>query len=435
MRVAGLQTKINDGNIYLQLLENEDSLSMEEYELVITSQDVKITASHAAGLFRGVQTLLQLFPAQIESPIVEQGPWKIATGIIRDYPEYEYRGSMLDVSRHFFSVDDVKKYIDYLSAYKMNVLHLHLSDDQGWRIEIKSWPKLTEIGGSTEVDGGEGGFYTQEEFKDIVRYAAARYITIVPEIEVPGHSNAILASYPELNCDGKARELYTGTEVGFSTVCTQKDVTYEFVDDVIRELSEISPGPYIHIGGDESLITEKDDYIYFINKVEEIVLSHGKKMIGWEEIAQTELDSSSTVQFWVNEEHAMESLNRGVKLLMSPAKRIYMDMQYDSTSPLGLHWAAYIEVDDAYNWDPAEYVEGVTRDHIIGIEAPLWSETLETIDDIEYMMFPRMPGYAEIGWTPKSGRNWESYKVRLAEHGKRFEAMDINFYRSAKIDW
>jgi hexosaminidase len=317
----------------------------------------------------------------------------------------------------------------------MNVLHLHLSDDQGWRIEIKSWPKLTEIGGSTEVGGGEGGFYTQKQFMEIVNYAKERFITIIPEIEIPGHSNAALASYAELNCDGKVRELYTGTKVGFSTVCTQNEITYQFVDDVIRELSAISPGPYIHIGGDESLSTEKEDYIYFLNRVQDIVIAHGKQMIGWEEIAQADLEPGTIVQFWANEKYAALAVEKGAKLIMSPGKKIYLDMKYDSTSPLGLHWAGYIEVDTAYIWDPSVYVDGITEKNILGIEAPLWTETITSMNDIEYMLFPRMPGYAEIGWSSKSNRDWNEYKKRLVQHGKRFEAMDINYYPSRKVNW
>jgi hexosaminidase len=342
---------------------------------------------------------------------------------------------MLDVSRHFFGVNDVKQFIEYLAYYKMNVLHLHLSDDQGWRIEIKSWPDLANHGGSTQVGGGRGGYYTQEQYTDIVKYARDRYITIVPEIEMPGHSNAALASYPELNCNGKTTELYTGTDVGFSTLCTSKEITYKFIDDVVRELSEMTPGPYIHIGGDESHSTKIEDYIPFINRVQEIVTSHGKQVLGWDEIALATLKPNSVAQHWANLSNAEKAVNQGAKILMSPAVNAYLDMQYDSTSPLGLHWAAYIEVDKAFNWDPASLVPGLGKENIIGIEAPLWSETVTDLDEIEYLVFPRLPGYAEIGWTPSSMRNWEEYKIRLAKHEKWFNAMGINFYKSPTVPW
>jgi len=317
----------------------------------------------------------------------------------------------------------------------MNVLHLGLSNDQGWRIEIKSWPNLALHGGSTQVGGGKGGYYTQEQYSDIVKYAKERYITIVPEIDMPGHTNAALASYAELNCNGKATELYTGTEVGFSTFCTGKEITYKFIDDVFRELSAITPGPYIHIGGDESHSTKIEDYIPFVNRVQEIVASHGKQVLGWDEIALAILKPNSVAQWWANVSNAQKAVSQGAKVLMSPAVKAYMDMQYDSTTPLGLHWAAYIEVDEAYKWDPATSVPGLGKESIIGIEGALWTETITNLDEIEYMVFPRLPGYAEIGWTPSSMRNWEEYKYRLAKQTEYFKAMDINYYPSKRVPW
>jgi len=412
-------------------VSDEDIMNKEGYELTIGKELITIKGADAAGCFFGVQTLLQTLPVKAEA---NQSLY-VPTGIIKDYPEFGYRGAMLDVARHFFNVEEVKQFIDFLAMYKMNALHLHLSDDQGWRIEIKSWPKLTEIGGSTEVGGGEGGYYTQEQYKELVQYAADRQITIVPEIDMPGHTNAALASYAELNCDGKVTELYTGTKVGFSTLCTDKEVTYRFVDDVVRELAALTPGPYFHIGGDESHVTAHDDYVYFVNRVQQIVVKHGKKIIGWDEIANAELEDDVTVQFWADVENTTMGVAKGAKVLMSPAARAYLDMQYDSTTHLGLHWAGYIEVDHGYNWNPATMVEGVTKENIIGIEAPLWSETVTNIDEVEYMVFPRLPGYAEIGWTAPAERNWDEYKTRLAKHGQRFDALGIDYYKSTMVPW
>ncbi|WP_319500918.1 beta-N-acetylhexosaminidase [uncultured Draconibacterium sp.] len=417
-------------SIYISIAEN-GPLKKEGYELNIDKNLISIMGADAAGCFFGVQTLLQTLPVEADN----SQPLYVPTGTITDSPEYTYRGAMLDVARHFFNVEEVKQFIDFLAMYKMNVLHLHLSDDQGWRIEIKSWPKLTEIGGQTEVGGGKGGFYTQEQYKELVQYAADRQIMIVPEIDMPGHTNAALASYAELNCDGKARELYTGTEVGFSTLCTDKEITYQFIDDVIRELAEITPGPYIHIGGDESHVTAHDDYVYFVNKVQDIVKKHGKKIIGWDEIANAKLIDDVTVQFWADVKNTTMGVEKGAQVLMSPAARAYLDMQYDSTTHLGLHWAGYIEVDHGYDWDPATLVEGITKENILGIEAPLWSETVTNIDEVEYMVFPRLPGYAEIGWTAPGERSWDEYKTRLAKHGKRFEALGIDYYKSALVPW
>lgn len=425
-KVSSAPTK----GIYLAVGANKD-LPSEGYQLNIGKKLITVEGADAAGCFFGVQTLLQTLPVEV----ADDQPLYFPTGVIKDYPEFGYRGAMLDVARHFFNVEEVKQFIDFLAMYKMNALHLHLTDDQGWRIEIKSWPKLTEIGGKTEVGGGEGGFYTQEQYKELVQYAANRQIMIVPEIDMPGHTNAALASYAELNCDGKATELYTGTKVGFSTLCTDKEVTYRFVDDVIRELAALTPAPYIHIGGDESHVTAHDDYVYFVNRVQQIVVKHGKKIIGWDEIANAELVDDVTVQFWADVENTTMGVEKGAKVLMSPAARAYLDMQYDSTTHLGLHWAGYIEVDHGYDWDPATLVESVSKEDIIGIEAPLWSETVTNIDEVEYMTFPRLPGYAEIGWTAPAERSWDEYKTRLAKFGKRFEALGIDYYKSELVPW
>ena len=421
-------------SIFLTLAGTE-ATGKESYDLDITRNLMRLSAATPAGLFRGVQTIMQLLPALIEEKTVQEVEWDIPTGTITDSPEYGYRGVMLDVARHFFSVEDVKTLIDQISRYKLNVLHLHLSDDQGWRIEIKSWPKLTEIGGSTEVGGGEGGYYTQEQYSDIVKYAAEHYITIVPEIDMPGHTNAALASYAELNCNGKATELYTGTKVGFSTLCTSKEITYKFIDDVVREISAITPGPYFHIGGDESHATKEKDYIPFIERVQDIVASHGKQVLGWDDIAISTLKPNTVAQHWSNVKNANMAVSKGAKILMSPATKAYLDMQYDKNSKLGLHWAAYIEVDSAYIWDPAVFSAGIEKDDILGIEAALWTETITNMDEMEYMVFPRLPGYAEIGWTSPSLRNWDEYKKRLADHGDRFRAWGIDFYESGKVDW
>jgi len=444
-----------NGNIFIKM-SDDPSLGDEGYDLEITEDLVTLSASKPAGLFWGIQTIRQLLPPAIEATAVQQGPWELATGSIHDVPTYAWRGSMLDVSRHFSNVDDVKRYIDLISFYKMNILHLHLSDDQGWRIEIKSWPNLATHGGSLQVGGGKGGYYTQEQYSDIVDYAKKHYVTIVPEIDLPGHINAALASYGELNAGtvvpvegrievvktsgilgGKQKptELYTGTEVGFSTLSLKKEATFRFINDVIRELSSITPGPYIHIGGDEAKATKKEDYIQFINKISEIVKANNKKMIGWEEIAQGNIDQNATIQLWHSSEFGIMGVEKGSKVIMSPARKAYLDMQYDSTSRLGLHWAGYIEVDSAYQWDPATYVTGVTQRDILGVEAALWTETITNMNDIEYMVFPRLSGYAEIGWTPAKQRNWEEYKVRLGNHAPRYKALNIDFYKSTRVPW
>ncbi|RXQ90343.1 beta-N-acetylhexosaminidase [Ancylomarina salipaludis] len=434
--VKAVKDPLSKRGIILLTSETNKALGDEGYQLEITEKRVVLEAYQLAGLFRGVQTIRQLLPARIESKDLQEGPWELASGRIEDKPEYGYRGAMLDVVRHFFDVDDVKRFIDLIAAYKMNVLHLHLTDDQGWRIEIKSWPNLTAHGGSTQVDGGKGGFYTQSDYAEIVKYAGARYITVIPEIDMPGHTNAALASYAELNADNKARELYTGTDVGFSTLDANKAITYKFIDDVIGELAAITPGEYIHIGGDESDATKKNDYIKFVNRVQEIVNAHGKKMMGWADISAANLKENTIAQFWhTKTQTALDAVNQNVKIIMSPARRAYMDIQYDSLCPLGLHWAGYTEVDDAYDWTLETNVDGIGKESILGIEAPLWTETVETIDDIEYMVFPRLPGYAELGWSNHPDKSWEEYKIRLGKQKSRFEFMGINYYPSALVPW
>lgn len=426
---------VPDGAIYLTTTGGDAELGDEGYELTITEDQLKVTANSAKGLFYAVQTIRQLLPEKIELQEAQQASWEIATGTIRDYPQFGWRGSMLDVSRHFFGVDDVKRYIDLITAYKMNILHLHLSDDQGWRIEIKSWPNLATHGGSTQVGGGEGGYYTQEQYSEIVRYAGERFVTIIPEIDLPGHTNAATASYGELNPNGKPTALYTGTEVGFSTLQINKEITFKFVDDVIREIAALTPTPYMHIGGDEAHVTKKKDYIAFINRFSDIVKSHGKQMVGWEDISQADIDENAIAQHWHSNELAAEAISKGARIILSPADRIYIDMQYDSTTKLGLHWAAYVEVDRAYNWNPETHLGDVPFDQIMGVEAPLWTETLTTMDEIEYMAFPRLPGVAELAWTPASRRGWDEYKVRLGNHAKRMQARGINFYESPLVPW
>lgn len=424
-----------DGHILLSLDHEFEPTNKEAYQLSIDSKGISIVSSQPQGIFMAVQTLRQLLPAAIEHQEVQQQEWQVGTGVITDRPEYPFRSAMLDVSRHFFDVITVKRFIDQIALYKINTLHLHLSDDQGWRIEIKSWPKLATHGGSTQVGGGQGGYYTQEDYKELVNYAASRYITIIPEIDMPGHTNAALASYPELSCDNVAPDLYTGIDVGFSTLCTSKEIVYQFVDDVVREIAAITPGPWIHVGGDESLSTKPEDYVYFIERTRGIVENHSKTMIGWDEVALADIDENVLIQYWAKQENALEGISKGARLIISPSNYAYMDMKYDSTTVLGLNWAGYTEVNEAYSWEPTTLVEGISRENIFGIEAPLWSETTETAEDIDYLVFPRLQGHAEISWTAPNSRNWEEYKQRIANHGERMTIMGINFYKSPLVEW
>lgn len=424
-----------DRFIYINQSDSVELKTSESYQLYIKKDSIFLNAKTASGAFRGIQTLRQLIPEKSNDSLTDHPLWLIPTGKIFDEPKFEYRGAMLDVARHFFTVEDVKKYMDILAYYKYNVLHLHLSDDQGWRIEIKSWPKLTQIGGATEVGGGAGGYYTQDDYTELVEYAAQRHITIIPEIDMPGHTNAASLSYPILNGNGKKVKSYTGTRVGFSTFDARKDTVYSFLDDVIREVASLSPGPYFHIGGDESHVTKKRDYIHFVEKVEKIVQKHGKQMMGWNEIAQGNLSASTVTQLWNEPHNALKAAKNGSKIVLSPGEKTYLDMKYDSLSKLGLDWAGLIPVDIAYKWNPETYVEGLSIENILGIEAPLWSETISNSEELEYLAFPRAIGYAELGWSTSENCNWEDYKARLAKQVPFLNRMNVNYYPTELVDW
>ncbi|MFK8056845.1 MAG: family 20 glycosylhydrolase [Saprospiraceae bacterium] len=408
------------------------SLPEEGYRLEVLPKGVTIAASTELGSFYGLQTFRQLaeFAAMSDNG-------RLALGTITDSPRYGYRGLMLDIARHYHKPTEIKRLMDLMAQYKLNRLHLHLTDDQGWRIEIKSWPKLTTVGGSTQVGGKSGGFLTQEAYADLHAYAKTRGIIIIPEIDMPGHTQSALASYPELNCNPKDPnpKLYEGTEVGFSTFCIGKPIVMKFVTDVLTELAAITPGPYLHIGGDESHVTDSTDYRKFIAEVEPVVRGLGKRMVGWDETVTADIDESAVLHFWASKKNAQLAAKKGHKILMSPATNAYLDMQYDSTSRIGLHWAAYIEVDEGYTWDPATLVEGINDDNILGLEAPLWSETVVERGDIDYLVFPRALGYAEMAWSPAAKRDWSTYRTRLAKHAVRLDAQGVAFYRSAKVDW
>jgi hexosaminidase len=420
--------------------EGAGSLGAEGYQLRAGDDGLRVEANTPEGLFRGVTTVRQLLPAKADAASVQPGPWELAGTTITDHPRYAHRGTMLDVSRHFFGVAEVKRYIDLVSRYKLNVLHLHLSDDQGWRIQVDSWPRLTSYGGSTEVGGGPGGSYSKAEYAEIVRYAAEHYLTVVPEIDTPGHTNAALASYAELNCDGVAPPLYTGTDVGFSSLCTTKPVTYDFLDDVFREVGAQSPGPLLHLGGDEAHTTPHDEYLAFVPKASALVTKHGKRVMGWQEIAETPLPAGSIAQYWGTDDERSRELARkaagqGAKVVLSPANRIYLDMKYDPSTPYGLSWAGYVPVRRSYEWNPSTLVPGLPEAAVAGVEAPLWSETLDVIAKVEFMAFPRLPGAAELGWSQPSALNWDDYRIRLGGQGSRWDVLGVNFFRAAEIPW
>jgi len=409
----------------------------EAYDLNTAGPVASLKARAPAGLFYGVQTIRQLLPYWTEYQAVmfqEARPLTLPAVHVRDAPRYPWRGAMLDVARHFFGAADVKRFVDLLALHKMNRLHLHLADDQGWRIEIRKRPALTETGARSAVGGGPGGFYSQAEYADIVAYAADRFVTIVPEIDMPGHTNAALASYAELNCTGQAPPVFTGTDVGFSALCVEKEETYRFIDDIVGEISSLTPGPYFHMGGDEVKTLTAQQYRAFVERVQTIVQAHGKAMIGWDEVAATALSPSSIVQHW-RPEAAHAELARAPHLILSPGNRAYLDMKYDAGTAIGLNWAGLIPIRTAYDWDPATLVPEAPAAAILGVEAPLWSETTATIRDVEFLAMPRLAAIAEVGWSAPARHDWDSFRERLGAQAPRWTAIGINFFRAPEIPW
>ncbi|MFP5355895.1 MAG: family 20 glycosylhydrolase, partial [Gemmatimonadota bacterium] len=417
-----------------------DTLGDEGYTLAADGNGVTLRAATPHGLFNAMQTLRQLLPHAVDHPAAQRRRLVVSGVQVTDRPRYAWRGLMLDVARHFRNVEEVKSIIDRMALHKLNRLHLHLSDDQGWRIEIASWPNLARTGGSTQVGGAAGGYYTQAQYADLVAYAAERFITVVPEIDMPGHTNAALASYPELNCNDVAPPLYTGIRVGFSALCASRDTVYRFIDDVVRELAALTPGEYFHMGGDEVEKLTHDEYLRFVERVEGIVRARGKRVIGWGEIAAARLDPGTVVQHWrPAREKASDSSHvhaaRGGRVILSPGNRTYLDMKYDSSTTLGLMWAGLFGVRYAYEWDPETVVPGVRGEAILGVEAPLWSETLERRTDFEFMAFPRLVALAEVGWSAQANRSWNTFQHRLGAHAPRLSALGINFHRTPEIPW
>ncbi len=416
---------------------NQSNLGEEGYSIDIDSSRILIQANTNKGIHFGLQTLLQMIVLNFNA---ETDEISFNIGTIKDIPRFEYRGFMLDVVRHFLTVDEVKKFIDMMALYKMNFFHIHLTDDQGWRIEIDSWPNLTLIGGQTEVGGGAGGYYTKEDYREIIDYCKDRHITVIPEIDMPGHIGAALSSYPELNCNGVAPPIYTETGVGISAICTDKPIAYQFMNDVIREVSEMTPGPYIHIGGDEVFLLPTWKFRRFLDSAQVVIESYGKKMIGWNESSHATLDNNDIIQFWKNDlwVEAQQAVKKGAPIIMSPWYNAYLggyETEWNSVTDFLYSGRLATNVKQAYNWNPATYFGFLKEDVIWGVETCLWAEFTDLLSEYEYYVYPRFLGHAEIGWSLQENRNWNKYKKRLKEHQIILENMDINFYRSPLIDW
>ena len=447
--------------------KTDTKIGNEGYTLSVTSGNVNISANKPAGLLYGVQTFLQLLPPQVESDKPERNvSWQVPQVEITDYPRVGWRGLMLDVSRHFFTVDEVKQYLDNMVKYKYNLFHWHLTDDEGWRIEIKSLPKLTEVGawrqeqigwfgGFSQPDPDApknyGGFYTQDEIKEIVQYAKERNIQVMPEIDVPGHSSAILAAYPELSCfpESGAHAVRTGAPfldwntggrpaaMYENTLCPSNEKVYDFLDKLMTEVASLFPFEYIHTGGDEAPYTfwEKSPEVkqlmqregikdmagvqsYFGKRLERIILSKGKKMMGWDEILEGGITPTTALMSWRGVNYGIEASKSGHYVVMSPTNYVYIDyMQGDiSTEP---RVYASLRLNQTYKFDPIP--EGADANYILGGQANLWTEQVYNIRQAEYMTWPRGFAVSESLWSPKEKKDWDHFVLKTENHFVRFD--------------
>lgn len=402
----------------------------ESYRLRADADGVLIEGADAAGLAHGIRTLAQLAHREADH-------WVVPAVEIDDAPRFAHRGLLLDVARHFFPVDVVCRVIDRIAAYKLNVLHLHLSDDQGWRLELASRPELAARAGRTAVGGDPGGYYTADDYRALLAHAASRHVTVIPELDGPGHTHAVGLAYPALVADPvitrEVRETveafggglpapgepYTGLAVGFSSLRIGDGAVETFLDDVFGELAALTPGPYLHIGGDEALGTPPEAYAAYVRGVTERVQRLGKTPIAWHE-AGAAASPGTVGQYWGlrhpvdgSDERLRAFVRAGGRVILSPADAAYLDMKPDADSALGLVWAdGPTSLEDAYAWDPATLVDGVAESDVLGVEAALWTETIRTEDDIETMLFPRLLATAEIAWTPAGARSWPSFAAR-----------------------
>ena len=454
------------GTIVFKIIDDK-ALGKEGYELIVTDH-ITIQAPTKQGLFYGAQTVRQLLPVEIFSSEKVSAEWVIPGVEIRDVPRFEWRGMHLDVGRHFFEVNDIKKFIDLLSIHKLNTFHWHLTEDQGWRVEIKKYPKLTEIGAYRESTppygnrGGSdgkryGGFYTQDEIRRIVNYAADRYITIVPEIDMPGHMSAAVASYPEIgNTDvpGFNPEVITHWGV-YPHILAPSEEAFEFVEGVLVEICELFPSKYIHIGGDEApkgqweksnfaqevikregLHDEHELQSYFIQRVEKILEKQGRSLVGWDEIREGGLSPQATVMSWRGVNGGIASAKEGHDVVMAPNSHTYFDYyQNDAKAELakGAEFeciGGFLPIQKVYSFDPV--LPGTLSDaeqkHVLGVQAQLWTEYMKTWDKVEYMAFPRMAALAEVAWTTPENKDFADFIERLEPMRDRYRVLGLNAY-------
>lgn len=436
-----------------------DQLGKEGYKLQIQSDAVIICAAQPAGLFYGLQTLRQLLPPEIERENTMDVPLTVPAVIIEDTPRFTWRGLHLDVGRHMFSVSFIKRFLDLMALHKFNTFHWHLTEDQGWRLEIKKYPRLTEVGAyrtatplpsdrHTLDDVPYGGFYTQAHVREIVAYAAQRFISVVPEIELPGHSVAALASYPDLGCTGGPYEVRVNWGIAKDVYCAGNDSVFAFLEDVLSEVMELFPSSVIHIGGDEcpkerwescskcqkriheqGLANEHELQSYFIRRIEAYLNAHGRQIIGWDEILEGGLAPNAMVQSWRGIEGGIQACRQGHDVVMSPTSHCYFD--YYQSENLGEEPPAiggFLPLERVYAFEPVpEVLSPEEARHVIGAEGALWTEYIPTPELLEYMAFPRATALAEVVWSSPEVRNYPDFLQRLSAMNKRLHKLGVNF--------
>lgn len=436
----------------------------EGYELTVTARGIRIQSPTPAGLFYGVQTLLQLLPPEVESHTRREAAWAVPCVHIVDYPRFGWRGLLLDVSRHFFAKEFIKQYIDRMARYKMNVFHWHLTDDNGWRIEIKGMPRLTQVGawrvprlsrwGAREAprDGEaatEGGFYTQDDIREVVAYAKERFVTVVPEIEMPGHSMAALAAYPELSCTGGPFHVDPGSnfyEKVDNAFCPGNEKTFEFIDKVLGEVALLFPSEYVHIGGDECfkgfwktcpkcqrrmadehLSTPEELQSYLVRRAEKILESKGKKLIGWDEILEGGLAPNAAVMSWRGMDGGIAAAKMNHQVVMTPTNFVYLDY-YQGDPSLEPSTFGWLPLSTCYRFEPVP--EAVDAKYILGGQGNLWSESVPNPRHAEYMTWPRAFALAEVLWSPRTSRNWDDFAGRVEAQFERLDVAQVNYSRT-----
>jgi hexosaminidase len=444
------------------------NLGAEGYELIVATNSVVIRARTQAGLFYGVQTLSQLLPPEIFSTnVVTNVNWQIPCVQIEDWPRFKWRGLMLDVSRHFYNKSEVETILDAMALHKLNTFHWHLTDDQGWRIEIKKYPRLTQVGAwrsgvgfdldpksttAYDTDGRYGGFYTQDDIREVVKYATAHHITIVPEIEMPGHSTAALAAYPQFSAAGGTFTTDLKGGVFNGIYCTGDDGTYVFLQNILKEVFQLFPGKYVHVGGDEVPTdvwakSEKDQAVikreglkgvgelesYFIRRMEKFINSQGRTLVGWSEIREGGLAQNAVVMDWIG--GAVEAASAGHDVVMTPTAYCYFDY-YQSTNratePKAADWGGPLTLNKMYAFEPIPAnLPPQLQSHILGAQGNLWTELVPNLHHAEYMIFPRLTALAEVTWSSKESRNFDDFSRRLQIEFQRFDQLGINYRRSS----